>query len=484
MPMTADTARSREIGPILVLDDIGTDGMRLSALFVGSADAPPPPVEVGGARIVPARLLRCGDRALWRARFIVAADRPSSYRWDGRRHDIGAGPCGDLRIAFVSCNGEESGDLNRDGDERNVMWARLADEHDRRPFALLLHGGDQVYADEATADHPLSAGWPDEIPRDPSPAGLDDLRRHLREAFFDRYVAVYATPQMARLCARVPSLMQWDDHDICDGWGSLPRSRIDSPVGRVVFEVAREMALGFQHAACDGDLPGRFADPGGTHLGWRIELPGLRLLAPDLRSERTRRRIMGEGGWSMMQAAGADAFAGRTLLMSSVPLLGPRLSLLERFMRLHPRFLKYEDDLRDQWQSRAHRAEWQRMLVLVRDMAAGGPSGTGAIAALSGEIHLAARATMDLGAGRMLHQLTASGISHRAPPRSWARFLGLLSRLGDAPLSGHPIRMRPLPGQRGLFVAERNYLVLSRCGGDWTASWDLEASGMTEPLAI
>ncbi|MCF6916433.1 hypothetical protein L4M18_29165, partial [Klebsiella pneumoniae] len=52
----------------------------------------------------------------------------------------------------------------------------------------------------------------------------------------------------------------------------------------------------------------------------------------------------------------------RTMLLSSVPLLGPRLSLLETIMVAIPGMMKYEDDLRDQWQSRAHRTEWRRIL--------------------------------------------------------------------------------------------------------------------------
>ena len=468
------------IGPVLVLDDIANGEMRLSALVVAPRDEAPPPIRLGAREVSPSVLLTCGARALWRARFEVPAQGASSYAWNGARYEV-AGLGRDLRLAFVSCNGEETGDLGREGSERNAMWARLARAHEGSPIALLLHGGDQIYADEATEGHPLSAGWPDDIPTDPSRADLAGLRRHLRERFFDRYVAVCSAPETAWLCARVPSLMQWDDHDICDGWGSLPRAATHSAVGRVIFEVAREMALGFQHAARDGDLPGRFADPGGRHLGWRVEAPGLRLVAPDLRSERGRRQVMGDAGWSMMEAVAREGFAGRTILMSSVPLLGPRLSLLERVMRLHPGMLRYEDDLRDQWQSRAHRAEWRRMLALLRDMAVAG--GTG-ITTVSGEIHLAARATMPLGDGSDLHQLTASGISHRAPPRTWARFLGMLSRLGDAPLPGHPIRMQRLPGQRGLFVAERNFLVLSRHGDAWTARWDLEESGTTEPLEI
>ena len=83
-----------------------------------------------------------------------------------------------------------------------------------------------------------------------------------------------------------------------------------------------------------------------------------------------------------------------------------------------------------------------------------------------------------------IHQLVASGIAHPAPPLGYARGLGLLARFGEAPLKDHPIRLHPLPGQRGVYTAERNYLVLERRGGNWTASWRLEHSGTTPPLAI
>ena len=120
---------------------------------------------------------------------------------------------------------------------------------------------------------------------------------------------------------------------------------------------------------------------------------------------------MGTGGWSMMESEAATGAPGRTLLMSSVPLLGPRLSILEALMVVIPRMQKYEDDLRDQWQSRAHRAEWARMLRLVREMArADGQN----LTVISGEIHLATRAVMGLAEGLRIDQLVASGIAH--PP--------------------------------------------------------------------
>jgi hypothetical protein len=456
--------------------------MRLSALFITKRDAaPPPPIESSGDTTYPESIAAFDHATVWRARFSLPADRGSEYTWNRETYTVAGDLTGDLRLAYVSCNGEEVGDLEREGSERNVMWGRLREEHRKSPFALMLHGGDQVYADEVTQGHELSAGWPDVLPRDPSRAALADLRHHLRERFLERYVMLYGAPQFAWLAARVPSLMQWDDHDICDGWGSLRRSSTYSPVGQSLFNAAREAFLIFQQATTDDDLPARFADSSGTHLGWSVEVDGLRILAPDLRSERTRRAIMGLGGWAMMEDEAAREVQGQTLLLSSVPLLGPRLSLLEAGMMAVPRMQKYEDDLRDQWQSRAHRDEWRRMLRLVRDMAQRDQNN---VTAISGEIHLATRAVMDLGDGRHFHQLVASGVAHRAPPRAWARVLGALSWLGENPLPDHPIRIARLPGQPTRYVAERNYLVLERQDDTWRAWWELETSGTTPALTI
>ncbi len=473
--------RMHLIGPILILNDIGDAALSLSALFIAQADVSPPPVETPGG-VHDATVLARFDRAtVWRARFELPSDRPSEYRWNGETYPVAGDLRGDLRIAFVSCNGEESGDLEREGSERNAMWARLCRAHRDASFTLLLHGGDQVYADEITQSHPLSEGWPSRIPDDPRPADLADLRRHLRERFLERYAALYAAPEFAWIAARVPSLMQWDDHDICDGWGSLKPSRTYSAVGQMLFATARESFLIFQQAAGDGDLPKRFHDPAGRHLGWRVRAPGVQILAPDLRSERTRRTVMGAGGWAMMGDEAAGQTPDRTLLVSSVPLLGPRLSILEALMRAIPRMQKYEDDLRDQWQSRAHREEWRRILRLVRDMA---HSSGRNVTAISGEIHLATRAVMEIGNGLRIDQLVASGIAHRPPPGAWARLLDSLARLSEAPLAGYPIRIERLPGRRGRYVAERNYLMLERRSDRWSAAWELEAGGRTPDLAL
>src|SRR5690606_5667991 len=122
-----------------------------------------------------------------------------------------------------------------------------------------------------------------------------------------------------------------------------------------------------------------------------------------------RDRVMGEPGWRVLGDALAAAQPGRVLLLSSVPALGPRLSWVEALLHITPRMEKYEDDLRDQWQSPAHREEWRRFLRLLIETHTRGDT---PVTVLSGEIHLATRGTMDSAAGP-LHQLVASGITHR-----------------------------------------------------------------------
>ncbi|QFS84793.1 alkaline phosphatase D family protein [Roseivivax sp. THAF197b] len=466
------------IGPVLIFRRLDDTHLHLAAIVTGQGPDQPDPLIADGIEVAAELLTEIDETRIWRYSFVLERGPNSGYRFGGEYHPVATDFDGDLRIGFVSCNGEENGDLDRDGAERNAMWMRMDETHHANPFHLLIHGGDQVYADEVTHGHPLTEEWPEHVPERVTDEALDDLRGHLRRGFLHRYIKTYSGDGFARMCAQVPSVMMWDDHDICDGWGSLDADKLESSVGRLIFECAREAFLLFQHGATDADVPELFLDPTGTTLSFRRDLPGVTLLAPDLRSERTKARIMGEAGWAAFDSVRQEV-SDRVILISSVPLLGPRLSIVERIMNAIPTMQKYEDDLRDQWQSHAHRAEWQRMLRAVLDMENAGAE----VTAVSGEIHLATRATLD-GGRRPVHQLVASGISHRAPPRAWAWALGTFARLGEAPLPGHPIRISPLPGQGTNYTAERNFLMIDRQGASWQARWSLEDSGVTPSLSI
>ncbi|GLP86069.1 alkaline phosphatase D family protein [Tritonibacter mobilis] len=472
--MTVEFEAAR-LGPILYYRGLKGDALQVAAMVLLPIGEEPDLLEAGDAQHAPKLLREIGRNAIWRYDFTLTQSN-GTYHLGDQSYSVQTDLTGDMRIAFASCNGEEEGDLDRDQEERNLMWAHMCDAHRRAPFALLLQGGDQIYADEATQGHPLSEAWPDKADRPRNAEELEDLADHLRQRFAERYVQALFGEAPRWIMARVPTLAIWDDHDICDGWGSLYRSKTYSEVGQCLYRVAREMYLLFQHAAVEADIPDLFLDKTGTSLSWQRALPGVTLLAPDLRAERGRRQVMGAYGWSATEAM--EPGTEHTFLISSVPLLGPRLSLVEGLMMMIPTMQKYEDDLRDQWQSRAHRDEWVRMLKQVLKWRETAP-----VTVLSGEIHLATRAEMGPDEMRV-HQLVASGIAHRAPPQGYARSLGTLAGLGDAPVSGHPIRIHPLPGQKHRYTAERNYLELRRTGGTWHAVWHLEDSGDTEPMAL
>lgn len=471
-------------GPILYARGSDDRLCRLSALIVLDDEAAAPPLQPDDGQPVAGE---CTGRFFGHRTLVYDFELPArpgaGYELAGRRHEVATDLSGDVRIAFVSCNGQENGDEDRGHEDRDVLWRRLLDEHRRAPFALLLHGGDQLYADEAVRAHPELDRWAEADDDEKLTIRIDrPMREALRGYFFRRYLDLLRQPAAAALYACVPSMMVWDDHDICDGWGSHPLGLQESAVGKALFETAREAFLVFQLGGRADRIPSTGLDPTGASLSTSAAFPGFSVLLPDLRSERTPTRVMGEAGWAAIER-GFDAVpeGDRRLVVSSVPTLGPRMSLVEAFLDFLPHSSGFEDDLRDQWQSRAHRDEWRRWLRLLERQST---ERAAPVTVVSGEIHLAARATMTFSNGELLHQLVASGVTHPEPPAAFAAGLGLLCGTGQAPLKGRPIRFGRLPGQAGRYTAQRNFLVLDRQAGQWTAAWELERSGRTPALTI
>ncbi|MDY8109920.1 alkaline phosphatase D family protein [Fulvimarina sp. 2208YS6-2-32] len=472
------------VGPILISRGADDAFHSIVAILVRPAHAEAVPLILSGrTRIEPELLTELFGSKVWRYAFSVPTREAIGYSLDGK--DFRIAPCGagDLRIAYVSCNGEENGDLDRPLEERDVMWNRLAGQHRHHPFGLILEGGDQIYADDVLESHPEVIAWEEASDAEGAVMPLSQAARDaVRFFYFNRYCITYARPAMAALSAEAPAAMMWDDHDIIDGWGSLADEVLDSPIGRGVFEAAREMFRIFQIGVGEGPLPDSFHDATGETFTYSLDFPGFRLVVPDLRSERRRHRVMGPKGWHGFETAMSTAPADtRILLMSSVPVMGPRLSWLEFVSDYVPPARDYEDDLRDQWQSRSHRKEWKRFLKVLAEAQEHKPN---RVTILSGEIHLATRGQMSLRDKTSIHQLVSSGISHRSPPRAYALVLTMLARLGESPLPRRKIKMHRMPSAKTIYVEERNYMVLRRDGRDWSAVWELEEQGRTSALQL
>lgn len=136
--MTSEFDAAR-LGPILYYRGLEQGSLRLAAMVLLPAGEQPGPLQADGRAYDPLRLRQIGENVIWRYDFTLSQDS-GGYQFDGETYTVQTRVDGDLRIAFASCNGEEEGDLDRDQEERNKMWAHMCEEHRRAPFALLLQG--------------------------------------------------------------------------------------------------------------------------------------------------------------------------------------------------------------------------------------------------------------------------------------------------------------------------------------------------------
>ncbi|WP_217495074.1 hypothetical protein, partial [Janthinobacterium sp. HH103] len=129
------TRQLETIGPVLLVRGANERQCRLSAIVI-TLDHLSPPVLVPeeGQIITPVQLHSQFGRTVWRYDFDLPARENATYRLGDAVFPVHADFSGDVRIAYVSCNGQEHADTDRPAVERNAMWRRLAEEHARTPF--------------------------------------------------------------------------------------------------------------------------------------------------------------------------------------------------------------------------------------------------------------------------------------------------------------------------------------------------------------
>ncbi len=345
-----------------------------------------------------------------------------------------------VQLAFASCNGFSSDKLRAQHPAPiDYLWQRMQQQQAAHmanvdytevvdaPYAALIMGGDQIYADAIFNEKQPLYAWSQKPLKEQLSAPVSDtLRQRIDQFYLDTYIRSWTQSAALRYClASIPSIMMWDDHDIIDGWGSQPYRLETSPAYQAMFDSAKRYFTLFQVRGINNRaLQQRNTTP--AHFGMTVRFRDYGLLVMDNRSQRTLHNIMGSGKPDFIQGL-AELQAGwqagqKLLVLSGVPFLYRHFSESENNIRLSIQFDAY-DDMADHWRFSTHYDEMcsvlQRLLQFQAALQANTPT---KVFIISGDVHVAASGTYreqaDTGnpssTGNIV-QLISSGIVHPPP---------------------------------------------------------------------
>lgn len=307
-------------------------------------------------------------------------------------------------------------DQRRDVGER--LWEHIADKNvsGERPVHVVLGGGDQLYNDNVW-NEPRMTRWleleqHERLSIQPSEEDLQEIRAFYLASYL-RHLNFHAAAEFLR---GIPQLNTWDDHDIFDGWGSYPAQLQDCPMFRAVFREAQTFYRLFQLmttpelAESDGYVVTKGphgADPSAYHYVGQLG-PSVGIALPDTRAQRTREHIISSDAYVQIaaQISLLPASVKHLIFLSAVPVVYPKLAVLEGLLKrfegdtvagllaktgLYDKVMNafdqpdLLDDVTDHWSSSAHNGEKQKLLLLLRDLAA---ERALRVTLLSGDVHL------------------------------------------------------------------------------------------------
>ncbi|KAG5927444.1 hypothetical protein E4U42_002247 [Claviceps africana] len=220
------------------------------------------------------------------------------------------------------------------------MWKDVLQKNvDCGGFHVQLGLGDQIYGDRLWKEVPLLKQWLAMSGRE-NKKNVQWTARHeedVAHAYFHFYTSHFDQPFLREAFAQIPHILQMNDHDIFDGYGSYPDYMQASAIFKNIGRIATEMYLLFQHhttaeimrhVSTNHDI---FTITG---TGWHFVKylgPAIAVVGPDCRSERTQARVMAGPTYQGIfpKVATLPPSVQHVVWMVSVPLVYPRLDAVE-----------------------------------------------------------------------------------------------------------------------------------------------------------
>ncbi|GEO04061.1 metallophosphatase [Adhaeribacter aerolatus] len=385
-----------------------------------------------------------------------------------------------LRICYGSCFGVHTlQDVNKLRN-KNAMWKVLARVHQEKPYHLFFLGGDQVYSDQVWEMVPALRNWlSKKLKKRVQAPFTPEMEQEVASFYFNLYTRMWSQKQPAAILSQIPTLMMWDDHDIFDGWGSYVPEQQECPVFKGIYYQAREHFRLFQLQTNTDGVIGELALLGKSGYTFAHRMGDLALVALDLRSERTQNQVTSPESWDSLQTWLDEAIREKLLpdgtpqkackhllVLSGIPVVNADLTLLETALNIRPGQQRMEDDLKDQWLSRAHQ---QERLRLIRGLLKFSQESGCRVTLVSGDAHVAftgfiqSEPEANTGAEPLvINQLTSSAMVNLPPPTLVVYMMEkLLAGKVEVLDQGITARLLKFPGTNRRIIGARNWLSLT-----------------------
>ncbi|KAJ0420062.1 hypothetical protein BJY00DRAFT_301710 [Aspergillus carlsbadensis] len=322
-----------------------------------------------------------------------------------------------MNIMFHSGNGFSPGVDSSKLCGPDPLWRDVLNEHQTRPFHVMIGGGDQIFNDKVTAESLHFQEWlkikdPSEKYGTPLNA---EFKAELESSYLENYARGFSQGLFSLANSQIPMVNIWNDHEILEGFGSYPDEFMSSAVISGLGNIAFKYYLLFQHHSVPeeteadepswlfGAEPGPYINQRSRHLFMSLG-DGITFLGLDCRTERMSDEILSEHTYDLIwDRCHREIVRGETkhlIVLLSIPVAYPRVAMVKNILnsrqslgkaglfgglvnRNGARIEIYDDH----WTAKHHKSERKYLIEDLQDLAA---EKSIRITILSGDVHLAA----------------------------------------------------------------------------------------------
>lgn len=235
------------------------------------------------------------------------------------------------------------------------LWRDILNEHQTRPFHVMIGGGDQIFNDSIITDSQFFSEWI-KIKNAAERYGTSftpEFRAELEDFYLDRYASWFSQGLYSLANSEIPMVNMWNDHEIFEGYGSYSEPFMKSMVISGLGKIAFKYYLLFQHhSVLDeteleepswvlGASPGPYIQQRSRNLFMSLG-KDVMFLGLDCRTERRSNEVLYEETcdllWDRCHQEINKGEVKHLIVLSSVPVAYPRVVCAENNL-YQPRFI-------------------------------------------------------------------------------------------------------------------------------------------------